>query len=62
MERTIAASTSHMQSCLNIDLGLIKLSNVEILSKSLFGDYLEMGHIWTRISAIDQVFTVQTCR
>ena len=34
-------------------------------SKSFFGDYHEMVHIWARIQALDQVFeirTVQTCR
>ena len=33
-------------------------------SKSLFGHYHEMAHIWARIQAFDQVFkirTVQTC-
>ena len=33
-------------------------------SKSFFGDYHEMAHIWARIQAFDQVFeirTVQTC-
>ena len=33
-------------------------------SKSLFGDYHEMAHIWATIQEIDQVFkigTVQTC-
>ena len=33
-------------------------------SKSLFGDYDEVGHIWARIYAIDQVSkirTFQTC-
>ena len=33
-------------------------------SKSLFGDYHKMAHIWERIQAIDQVFKirlVQTC-
>ena len=34
-------------------------------SKSLFGDYHEMAHIWARIQAFDQFFMiliVQTCR
>ena len=34
-------------------------------SKSLFGDHHEMAHIWARIQAFDQLFTiptVQTCR
>ena len=33
-------------------------------SKSLFGDYHEMAHIWTRVHAFDQVFkihAVQSC-
>ena len=29
-------------------------------SKSLFGDYHEMGHIWARIKAIDQVTKIRT--
>ena len=34
-------------------------------SKSFFGDYHEMAHIWARIRAFDQILqipTVQTCR
>ena len=33
-------------------------------SKSLFGDYHEMAHIWASIQAFDQIFkipTVQIC-
>ena len=30
-------------------------------SKSLFGDYHEMAHIWARIQAIDQVFNILSC-
>ena len=55
-------STSHMRICFKIDLGLIKLSNVQFLSesRSLFGDYHEMAHVWARIQAIDQVFKIRT--
>ena len=63
----LTTSTSHMQSCFEIDLGLIKLSNVQFLclkERGFFGDYHEMAHILTMILAFDQVFktgTVQTC-
>ena len=33
-------------------------------SRSVFGDYHEMAHIWAKIQAFDQVFkilTVQIC-
>ena len=30
-------------------------------SKSLFGDFREMGYIWARILAIDQAFKITTC-
>ena len=48
-------STSHMQGFLKIDLGLIKLSNVyfNVWSKSLFGDYHQMAHIWAKIQVFD---------
>ena len=29
-------------------------------SKSLFGDYHEMSHIWARVQAIDQAFNIRT--
>ena len=29
-------------------------------SKSLFGDYREMGYVWARIQAIVQVFKIRT--
>ena len=28
--------------------------------KSLYGDYHEMAHIWTRIQAFDQLFMIPT--
>ena len=30
-------------------------------SKSSFGDYHEMAHIWTRIQALDQVSNISHC-
>ena len=62
----LTTSTSHMQSCFKIDLGLIKLSNVQFLclKARVFGDYHEIAHIWARIQAFDQIFkirAVQAC-
>ena len=31
-------------------------------SKSLFGDYHKMAHIWARIQAFDRVFKIPTFR
>ena len=58
----LTTTTSHIQSCFEIDLGLIMWSNVEFLclKARAFCDYHEMEHIWARIQAFDQIFEIPT--
>ena len=59
----LTTSTSHMQSCFEIDLIFIKLSNVYILCLKagiFFGDCHEMEQIWAKIQVFDQVFKTPT--